>query len=82
MDERADASLVRGQEASWRVAPELYRQRAIMQVYSRLLPSLRKYVVGVDPERLDLNIELREHASPNTVFSDAVTEVSAGRQDE
>ena len=85
MDERAEASLVRGQEASWRVAPELYRQRAIMQVYSTLLPSLRKYVVGVDPERLDLNIELREHASPNTVFSDAVStasDASGGAQDE
>lgn len=73
MRERIQASRLKSQEASWETAPELYRQRAIMEVYARMLPNLRKYVIGVDPSRLDLNIELREHASPNTVFSDAVS---------
>jgi len=78
MDQRADASRVRGQEASWQAAPELYRQRAIMRIYARKLPALRKYIVGVDPDRLTVNIELREHASPNTVFSDTVSAPSGG----
>ncbi len=73
MRERIQASRLKSQEASWNAAPSLYRQRAIMDVYARMLPNLRKYVVGVDPSRLDLNVELREHASPNTVFSDAVS---------
>jgi len=63
------AARVRGQQAAWTAAPELFKQRSIMQLYGRHLPTMRKYVMGVDPGRLDLNIELRELASPNTVFS-------------
>ena len=73
MRDRIQASRLKSQEASWNTAPSLYRQRAIMEVYARMLPNLRKYVVDIDPSRLDLNVELREHASPNTVFSDAVS---------
>jgi hypothetical protein len=32
--------------------------------------------MGIDPSRLDLNIELRELASPNTVFSESLLEES------
>ncbi|MCH2136965.1 MAG: hypothetical protein MK101_10365 [Phycisphaerales bacterium] len=78
MNERARVSRLHSQAASWRAAPELYRQRALMGVYARMLPKLRKYVVGVDPARLDLNVELREHASPNTIFSDTLSSTSPG----
>ena len=71
---KGQAGRVLGQQAAWTAAPHLYRQRAIMRLYSRYLPSVRKYVMGIDPSRLDLNIELRELASPNTVFSESLLE--------
>ncbi|MDP7070035.1 MAG: SPFH domain-containing protein [Phycisphaerales bacterium] len=69
---QGQATRVRGQEASWKAAPELFRQRAIMKLYAQHLPTMRKYVMGIDPEHMDLNLELRELASPNTVFSESL----------
>jgi regulator of protease activity HflC (stomatin/prohibitin superfamily) len=69
---RGRAARVRGQQAAWLAAPELFRQRAIMKLYAQHLPAMRKYVMGVDPSKLDLNVELRELASPNTVFSESL----------
>ena len=71
---QGQATRVRGQEASWKAAPELFRQRAIMRLYSQHLPTMRKYVMGVEPEHIDLNLELRELASPNTVFSESLVD--------
>ncbi len=73
MDQRVRASRIQGQSASWEAAPDLYRQRAIMEVYADMLPNLRKYIVGIDPDRLNLNVEMQEHASTNTIFSDTVS---------
>ncbi|MDP7029989.1 MAG: SPFH domain-containing protein [Phycisphaerales bacterium] len=74
------ATRVRGQEAAWSAAPELFRQRSVMRLYARYLPRMRKYVMGVDPTRLDLNVELRELASPNTVFSDSLMGENEGEE--
>ena len=74
LSRKGQAGRVLGQQAAWTAAPDLYRQRAIMRLYSKYLPDVRKYVMGVDPSRLDLNIELRELASPNTVFSESLLE--------
>jgi regulator of protease activity HflC (stomatin/prohibitin superfamily) len=71
---KGQAGRVLGQQAAWTAAPDLYRQRAVMRLYSKYLPGVRKYVMGIDPSRLDLNIELRELASPNTVFSESLLE--------
>lgn len=73
---KGQAGRVLGQQAAWTAAPDLYRQRAVMRLYSKYLPGVRKYVMGIDPSRLDLNIELRELASPNTVFSESLLEES------
>jgi regulator of protease activity HflC (stomatin/prohibitin superfamily) len=72
LDRRGQAARVRGQQAAWLAAPELFRQRSIMKLYAQYLPTMRKYVMGVDPSKLDLSIELRELASPNTVFSESL----------
>lgn len=72
LDRRGQAARVRGQQAAWLAAPELFRQRSIMRLYAQYLPTMRKYVVGVDPSKLDLSVELRELASPNTVFSESL----------
>jgi hypothetical protein len=69
---RGQAARVRGQQSSWVAAPQLFRQRSIMKLYAQYLPSMRKYVIGVDPSKLELNVELRELASPNTVFSESL----------
>ncbi|MCP4759065.1 MAG: hypothetical protein GY876_06345 [Planctomycetes bacterium] len=69
---QGQATRVRGQQASWKAAPELFRQRAIMRLYAQNLPRMRKYVTGIDPDRVDLSLELRELASPNTVFSESL----------
>ncbi|MDP6890942.1 MAG: SPFH domain-containing protein, partial [Phycisphaerales bacterium] len=69
---RGQAARVRGQQAAWVAAPELFRQRSIMKLYAQYLPEMRKYVMGIDPSKLDLSVELRELASPNTVFSESL----------
>ena len=74
MAKRAQADRVMSQVAAYQAAPELYRQRAIMQAYVRRLSNLRKYIVGIPPERMNVNVELRELASPNTIFEGVLTE--------
>lgn len=56
---RQTASRLRGQIIGYRAAPELYKQREIMQVMKETLGRLPKYVLGVDPSRIrfDLNLE-------------------------
>ena len=63
MEARRNAAEVLGQVASYSAAPELYRQRRIMDVFKESLPGLRaKYVLGVDPGRTDLDFEMQEPA--------------------
>ncbi|MAA53070.1 MAG: hypothetical protein CMJ41_08670 [Phycisphaerae bacterium] len=68
MEKRAQADRVKSQVAAYQAAPQLYRQRSIMQTYVRKLQGLRKYIVGIAPERMNVNVELRDLASPNTIF--------------
>jgi membrane protease subunit HflK len=68
MNNRSKAGRVQSQVAAFHAAPELYRQRAIMQAYVNGLSGLRKYIVGIPPERMNVNVELRDLAAPNTVF--------------
>ena len=76
MEKRAQAGRVQSQVAAYQAAPELYRQRAIMQTYVRRLRGLRKYIVGIPPERMNVNVELRDLAAPNTVFEGVLEEDS------
>ena len=56
-----DTAEVRGQAAAYRAAPELFRQRLIMDVYASALNSVRmKYILGPDTERVNMGIEMRE----------------------
>ena len=52
MEKRAQASRHRNQLAAYRAAPRLYRQREIMQLYQDYLPTVRKYLIGVDAEQV------------------------------
>ena len=61
MDARRTASEVIGEAGSYAVAPELYRQRRIMEILKSSLAGVRaKYVLGVDPQRTDLDFEMQE----------------------
>ena len=60
--QRAQASRVQSQMALYRAAPELYRHREIMRVYKRLLPGIDKYVVAIDPSKVNVNADLTKVA--------------------
>ena len=50
---------VAGQLAVYRAAPELYMQREIMRVLQGLAP-MRKFVLGIDPARVNIDVDLVE----------------------
>jgi len=55
------ASEVLGQSAAFNAAPEIYRQRMIMDVLASTLSTVRmKYILGPSPDRVDVNIQMRE----------------------
>ncbi len=77
MDTWAKASRVSGQTHAFRAAPELYMQRMYMSVLARKLPTIRKYVIGIDPERLNLDVELRD-INPLLNFADSLESSDEG----
>ncbi|MBC04357.1 MAG: hypothetical protein CMJ34_13805 [Phycisphaerae bacterium] len=61
MEARRTASEVIGEAGAYDAAPELYRQRRIMEILKTSLAGVRaKYVLGVDPQRTDLDFEMQE----------------------
>jgi len=79
MDTWAKASRVSGQTHAFRAAPELYMQRMYMSVLARKLPNIRKYVIGINPERLHLDVELRD-INPLLNFADSLESDDEGDQ--
>ncbi len=73
MTQRAQAERVRSLFGAYSASPRLYEQREIMRVYSESLRGVRKYLVGIDPERAEIDLELKE-LSPLVDFSLAVGE--------
>jgi regulator of protease activity HflC (stomatin/prohibitin superfamily) len=64
LDASRNASEVAGQSAAFRAAPELYRQRRTMDVLGEQLARARmKYVIGADPGRVRMHIEMQEPES-------------------
>ena len=64
MEARAKAFKHQGKLASYRVAPELFMQREIMIVLSQALANRRKYfVIGVDPDRIKIDIDIQDMPS-------------------
>lgn len=60
MQRRAQASSVQSQLAAYRAAPNLYQQREIMRVYAQLFPTIDKYVIGIDPTRVRIDMDLKK----------------------
>lgn len=59
LDAWSRASRVRGQKTAYEASPEIYRQRTYMAVLARRLPHLRKYIVGINPNRMNVDLELQ-----------------------
>lgn len=73
MEARSQASRMRGQQRAFRASPELYKQREIMRVIAEKYAPLRKYVIGIDPSRINLDVDLKE-LSPLLDFSQTLGE--------
>jgi len=58
MSKRSQSSLVKSQLASFMAAPELFRQRTLMNLYEKHLPFRDKYVIAVDPRMVHLDFDL------------------------
>ena len=71
MDTWSRASRVRGQMQAFESAPRLYKQRMYMSVLARNLPNIRKYVIGIDPSQLNIDVELRD-INPLLNFADTL----------
>ncbi|MBC8202706.1 MAG: hypothetical protein H8E91_02645 [Planctomycetes bacterium] len=76
LNARSRASKVRGQITAYEASPEIYRQRTYMAVLARRLPQLRKYIVGIDPNRVNIDLELQT-INPLLNFSESI-EVDQG----
>ncbi|MDA0802381.1 MAG: SPFH domain-containing protein [Planctomycetota bacterium] len=64
MDARSNAADVLGQAPAFEAAPELYRQRRMMEVLAAQLARVRiKYLIGTDPAGTTLDIEMQEAES-------------------
>jgi membrane protease subunit HflK len=57
---RAQASRLQGEIKKFRAAPEVYQSRQVMQVIARTLADVRKYIIGIDPEQVSMDVELQE----------------------
>lgn len=71
MEARSQASRMRGQQQAFRASPELYKQREIMRVITSKYAPLRKYVIGIDASRINLDVDLKE-LSPLLDFSQSL----------
>lgn len=73
MEARSQASRTRGQQWAFRASPRLYSQREIMRVVANTIGPVRKYMIGIDAERVNLDVELKE-LSPLLDFSQTIGE--------
>ena len=61
MEARRTASEVLGQAAAYRAAPELFMQRRTMETLADALAGVRqKYVLGVDPSKVRVDIQMQQ----------------------
>lgn len=60
LEARTQASRVAGQHASFAAFPEYFMQREIMQVYEQLLPGINVTILGVRPDSVSVDLEVKE----------------------
>ena len=72
LDAWSRTSRVRGQNTAFEASPEIYKQRTYMAVLARQLPQLRKYIVGIDSKRVNVDLELQT-INPLLNFSESIS---------
>jgi membrane protease subunit HflK len=77
---RSQASRVQSQLAAYHAAPRLYKQRETMQLYKQHLTRLNKYIIAIDPERVNVSVDLKTQ-NPILEWS-GVSETEAQRKNE
>jgi regulator of protease activity HflC (stomatin/prohibitin superfamily) len=60
MRRRARASTLQAQLPAYQAAPRLFREREIMRIYAQVLPPIDKFVIGIDPARVTLDMDLKK----------------------
>ena len=63
MSKRVQALRVQGEQKVYRASPAIYRQRELMKVLASVLPGKRKFLIGIDPTTLDLDVEIKQTES-------------------
>jgi regulator of protease activity HflC (stomatin/prohibitin superfamily) len=60
MTERSRNSRLKNELDAYLAAPELYTQRETMKAYRRHMPNLHKYIIAIDPERVNVEMDLKD----------------------
>ena len=63
ISEETKVKAFEGQLAAYRAAPEIYAEREKMDVFIKALAGKPKFVLGIDPSRVNFNVDLGETAS-------------------
>jgi len=69
---------VQGEQKVYRAAPAIYRQRELMNVLASVLPGKRKFLIGIDPTTLDLDVEIKQTESVFSGLSEALDQSFEG----
>ena len=78
MSKRIQALRVAGEQRVYRASPAIYQQRELMRVLATILPGKRKFLIGVDPSTLNLDVEIKELDSVFSGLGEAIDQGSQG----
>ncbi len=81
MDARAQVARIESETLPYEAAPDLYRVLEEMAVYRRNMGGINKYVLAIDPGRLDIDFEFNT-IDPLTSIYDALGEPDAGTEEQ
>ncbi len=78
MERRASATTLQSQLPAYGAAPRLFRELQVMNIYKQVLPPIDKFVIGIDPNRVALDMDLKK-TNPILDFA-GVSEEEANQQ--
>ncbi len=78
MSKRVQALRVQGEQKVYRASPAIYRQRELMNILASVLPGKRKFLIGIDPATLDLDVEIKQTESVFSGLSEALDQSFQG----
>jgi len=81
MDARSQVARIESETLPYEAAPDLYRVLEEMAVYRRNMDAINKYVLAIDPGRLDIDFEFNT-IDPLTSIYDALGDQDAEGQEQ